>query len=300
MKRIAIIGLGLMGGSLGLAIKRKRLPFQVTGYARRAETRRMALKRRIVQRVVDSPQEAVADADLVVFCLPVLTIPAVIRACVRHFPAGCIVTDVGSTKATLASELKPIFRGSRARFVGSHPIAGSDETGIEAARADLYDGALAVVADESFGMKRLAKPAIDKDVATVARFWRDLGMNVIVMPAKEHDRIIARTSHLPHLVAATLVSSVCRGECDEVARFCGSGFRDTTRIAGGSEDIWHDIVKTNSEYVKKALADFAKELARVRRMIARSDFNGVRRFLAQSRERRRAVDSILTRKGGSR
>jgi prephenate dehydrogenase len=287
-KRLAIIGLGLMGGSLGLAVRRKRLPYSVVGYARREETRRIAMKRRAVEFAFDNPRDAVAGADIVVFCLPVLTIPKLVRDCMPCFAPGCIVTDVGSTKSTLISGMKRLFKGNPAAFVGSHPIAGSDETGIESARHDLYEGAVCVVTDEVCGGK---KTRASGDIAKVVRFWKGIGMDVVVMSAGEHDRTIARTSHLPHLIASVLVSTVCKANAGKIERFCGTGFRDTTRIAGGSESIWHDIVKTNSKMVGKQLGEFQKELAKVKNMIDSGDFNGVRRFLAQTREKRRSFDA---------
>jgi cyclohexadieny/prephenate dehydrogenase len=282
MKRLAIIGLGLMGGSLGLAVKRRKLAACVCGYARRAETRKLALKLKAVDEIFETPEAAVQNADMVVFCVPILAIPALAKACRKHFAPNCIVTDVGSTKAKLISDLKPVFANIPATFVGSHPIAGSDETGIEAARTDLYEGALAIVTGN--GQKQAA-------MRKVVRFWQNIGMTVSLMNPREHDRIIARTSHLPHLVASILVSSVCKGRCDEVMRFCGTGFRDATRIAGGSEDLWHDIVKTNSAFVSGQLGEFRKVLDRVKRMIDSGDFEGLRRFLAESRERRREFDT---------
>jgi len=293
-KRLAIIGLGLMGGSLGLAVRRKQLPYSVVGYARREETRRTAIQMRVVECAFDNPQDAVACADIVVFCLPVLTIPDVMRDCMSFFSPGSIVTDVGSTKTAVISDMKRLFKGSPATFVGSHPIAGSDETGIEAARPDLYEGAMCIVTNEVYGGTKMHSKG---GIAQVVKFWEDVGMCVVSMSAKEHDKTIARTSHLPHLIAAILVSAVCKGNVKNIERFCGTGFRDTTRIAGGSESIWHDIVKTNSKMVGRQLGWFQVELARVKNMIDTGDFNGVRRFLAQSREKRRTFDAGTGERG---
>jgi len=146
MKKISIIGLGLMGGSLGLALKTRGLAERVVGYARRAETRRLAVEKNVVDRAFDSAEEAVKGADLVVFCTPILSIPPLVRACEPHFAPKCIVTDVGSTKAELVKELGTVLAHGRGLFVGSHPMTGSEQAGLDAARADLYEGAVVVVA----------------------------------------------------------------------------------------------------------------------------------------------------------
>lgn len=282
MKRIAVIGMGLMGGSLGLALKARGLASSVVGYARRAEARQEALDRGMVDEMCDSPVAAVSGADLVLFCVPVLTIPDLLRECVGGFKGGCVVTDVGSTKAELVTTCRGLLAGEPVTFVGSHPVAGSDETGMAAARVDLYDGATVVVTRDDDETASAA-------VQSVCKFWEQLGCHILVMSPDQHDRIIARTSHLPHIVAAALVRSVLREGMDEAACLCGTGFLDMTRIAAGSELMWHDIVKTNSATISAELARFEDEIGDVRCMIDQGDFDGIRAFLAQSRTQRRAV-----------
>lgn len=291
MKRIAIIGLGLMGGSLGLAVKRRLPRVHVAGYARRAETRRKALRRGAVDSAHEDPVEAAKGADLVVLCLPVLLIPVFARLCRPHLRAGCVVTDVGSTKAELGADLGRVFRDGRATFVGSHPIAGSDETGLESARGDLYENAVVVVTPPGRGR------ATARATARVKGFWKNLGARIVVMSPGAHDRIIARTSHLPHLVAAALVSNLYRDGRANAGRLCGPGFRDTTRIAGGSEAIWHDIVKTNRAAVERELAAFGRALDQVRAMIRKGAFEQVRRFLSASRRKRRRFEREFGERG---
>jgi prephenate dehydrogenase len=286
MKKLAIIGLGLMGGSLGLAAKKKKVARVVCGYARREETRHEALKLGAVDLVSDSPEEAVKGADMVVLCLPVLAIPELTAVCVSHFEENCIVTDVGSTKAELVAEMDKLLKKSKAVFVGSHPIAGSNETGLSAARGDLYEGAAVVVTPA--GLK------IDKAVTAVRRMWEGLGSRVFIMRPKDHDKTIARTSHLPHLVASILVNAVYRNE-NEAWRFCGTGFRDATRIAAGSEEIWHDILKSNRGAVLYELSEFEKVFKKVNGMVKKSDFTGLRSFLADSRQKRLKFEEQFTR-----
>ena len=280
MKQLSILGLGLMGGSLGLAARRRGLADRIRGYARREETRRLAAACGAVDEVFADPAEAVRGADVCVLCVPVLVIPELARACRPGLGAETLVTDVGSTKAVLSKDVRRAIDGTGAVFVGSHPIAGSDETGIEAARADLYEGALTVVT-----------PAAETDagaVTAVSDMWRGLGATVRVCSPEAHDAVIARTSHLPHLAAVGLVHTVLGGGGEDVGAFCGTGFGDTTRVAGGSEDVWHDIVKTNAEAVAGALADYRDEIERVMDFVQRRDFEGLREWLKEGRDARRA------------
>lgn len=278
MKRLAIVGLGLMGGALGLAVRRRGLPWTVAAFARRPETRALALRMEAAHEVFATPEQAVRNADFVVFSLPVLAIPALAVQCRAELKPGAVVTDVASTKAELVATLDDVFKGLPVGYAGSHPICGSEQTGLEAARPDLYEEARVVVT-----------PGLTSGGAAVERitaFWSDLGARVSVMEPAQHDRIIARTSHLPHLVAAMLVDSIHAAEGDLAADFCGGGFRDTTRIAAGSEDIWHDIVKTNRAAVGQALDDFEKVLHRVKEMVQRGELEKLREFLAEARAKR--------------
>jgi prephenate dehydrogenase len=283
MRRVAILGLGLMGGSLGLALKRAGAALEVYGYARRAATRRAALARGAVDRVFDRPDAAVAGADLAVLCVPVLTIGELLRVCRTHFAPECVVTDVGSTKAEVVADARRALQGTAATFIGSHPMAGSDESGIEAARESLYERAVVIVTPADVRERRSAA------ARKVAGFWRHVGGRVVVLAPREHDRLIARTSHLPHVVAAALVATLYRDGAAARA-LCGAGFLDTTRIAGGSDLMWHDIIKTNRRAISRELTAFGRELDGLRRMIDRGNFEAVRGFLARSRARRQAME----------
>ncbi len=268
-----------MGGSLGLAL-RAHGTARVTGYARRPETRRLALDGGCVDGCADSPANAVRDADIAVFCTPVLTIPGLVRECREAFRPGCVVTDVGSTKAQLEHEVGGVLAGSQTAFVGSHPMAGSEKTGIEAARADLYQGA--VVAVTSSGSET---PAVD----SVCRMWGEVGGRVVKISAAEHDAIVARTSHLPHLLAALLVTVAGRTQPESAGTFCGPGFRDTTRIAAGSPEMWHDIVKTNRDALIAEILALGDELDRLKAMLDRGDYEAVKDLLERARVMRETL-----------
>ncbi len=280
MKRVAILGLGLMGGSLALALKREGETCEIVGYGRQRETCEDAQARGVVDAAYDDPAAAVEGADLVVVCVPVLAIPELCRAIAGAVMPGTVVTDVGSTKGALLREVAGVFRGDT-EFVGSHPIAGSERIGLEAADASLYEGATCVVT-----------PADDTSAGALSRvsgLWERAGGRVVVLDPEAHDRVMARTSHLPHLVASALVAAVCREGCSELSAFCGSGLRDTTRVAAGSEEIWHDIAKTNATWLHRELKAFGRVLDEMTRLLEREDFDGMRAFLAETRQTRQCM-----------
>jgi prephenate dehydrogenase len=277
MQRVAIIGLGLMGGSLGLALK-KGGHTVVTGYARRAETRRAAVNAGAVDEAFDTPQAALRNAHVAVFCTPVLSIPELVEACLPAFEKGCVVTDVGSTKAELVRRMSAVLREDGVWFVGSHPMTGSEKTGIESARAGLYEGAVTAITPPAE-----APPAA---VETVSNLWCSVGARVVRLDPGQHDRLVARTSHLPHLVAALLVGTVGREISPELKRLIGPGFRDTTRIAGGDAELWHDIVKTNKCAILDELQAYDKALRELMALLESNRFDDVRDLLERCRLRR--------------
>ncbi|MFH0909749.1 MAG: prephenate dehydrogenase/arogenate dehydrogenase family protein [bacterium] len=282
MKHIAIIGLGLMGGSLGLALKGKGYRGRVTGYTRSPERRATALNRGAVDAVFDEPGKAVAGADVVVYCAPILIIPGLVRETLPFLKPRCTATDVGSTKAQLVKDIGVLTKGTQTVFVGSHPIAGSEQQGIDAARAGLYEGSTVVITPVA------DTPAVV--VAQVESLWRSVGAVVHRMAPEEHDRTMALTSHLPHLAASLLAATVGRGGGDKrLAAFCGPGFRDTTRVAEGPPEIWDDILKTNHEQVLVELKAFGRELQDLVAVLERGDFAAVTTFLEKSRAARRAL-----------
>lgn len=284
MKKLSIIGLGLMGGSLGLAAKRCNIADEVCGYARREETRSQALEMRAVDTATDSIPYAVKDADIVIFCLPVFTICNIIKESVDYFSQNCIITDVGSTKADIMNSVSPLFKDSQAEFIGSHPIAGSDETGLAAATIDLYKDAMVIMT-----------PSDKKNAKTqqLVDFWQQLGSRTAVMDAKQHDQLLAKTSHLPHIIAAILVDTVFNPDNNntqnDIASFCGSGFLDTTRVAGGSADIWHDIIKSNKTAIIEELNTFTSVSSRFQTLLENGDFEQLRTFLANNMKRRKDI-----------
>lgn len=281
MKRVAILGLGLMGGSLGLAIRARGLDWHVAGYTRTPARGRRAMRRGAVNSLHMNPVAAVQGADLVVLCGPVLALVNQLKACKAGLKAGAVVTDVGSTKAVVQRELGAQLAGTGAVFVGSHPLCGSEQQGIDAARADLYEGALVFVCPDPATPVRLR--------ALVRGFWKRVGARVVECEAREHDRIVGRTSHLPHMVASLLAVTVARAGADTIGRFCGSGFADTSRIAEGAPEVWHDIVRTNRANLAEELRAYKSQTERLIKMLDDGDFEGVQHFLEQGQAARRSL-----------
>lgn len=281
MKRAGIIGLGLMGGSLGMALRKANGGYEVLGFARRAENRARALESGAVDCAFSDVCELAAESDIVICCLPVKAIASALSACVDSMRAGTVLTDVGSTKRTIVSEMRSAMKSSPAEFVGSHPICGSEMEGIDAARADLYQDAITVVTP--------AKNAGKDAVKAVETLWKSAGSDVIEMDAELHDRLLARSSHLPHLAAALLATVVGRETDDGLAKLCGSGYRDSTRLADGSPKIWRDIVQTNKESIKTELESMCTETAHLLKLIDCEDFGAVESYLENARASRRGM-----------
>jgi prephenate dehydrogenase len=254
----------------------------VAGYARREETCQQALERGVCDEVFESPGRAVRDADLSVACVPIRTIPALIETCRESFKPQSIITDVGSTKGVLMREMEGMLCGHGVVFVGSHPMAGSEQEGLESARADLYEGAVVAVTP--------CAGSPDDAVAAVKKLWSDLGAEVCVMTADEHDQLVARTSHLPHVVAGMLAGVAGREPLDpRTARMIGKGFEDSTRIAEGSPMVWRDILETNAECIAAELGILGQRMAEFVAVLKGGDFDAAERLLEGCRGARREL-----------
>ena len=276
MKTVALLGTGLMGGSIGLALRAKKVELRVQAYARRKDTREILLNRGIADAVFSTPAEAVAGADLVIACVPVSAIPQLIYAAKPGLKPGAVVTDVGSTKTWLAEECNIILAETEAIFVGSHPMCGSEKTGMDAACADLYENSVCVVC---------ADLDTRASVYKVSRFWTKLGCRVVEMSAADHDRIAAKTSHVPHVVASAIVLSTFENS-EKLKALIGTGFRDTTRVASGSPEVWRDIVGTNAPAVSDGLREVAKRIEAFASAMDIMDLDRVEAMLSGAMEAR--------------
>ena len=275
-QNIAILGLGLMGASLALGLKKRGFAGCIIGYARREETRRHALETGMADVVFADPADAVREADMVVICVPIWSIAKLAEQIVPALKPGAVVTDVGSTKSELLKTMQPLFEKSAAHFVGSHPIAGSEKTGIEAGDPDLYQGRLTVVCPS-------------EGASEISKIWQAVGSEVIEMSPEEHDAMLASTSHLPHMVAGALARSVADGDPARKADFCGTGFKDTTRVASGSADMWVDIIDTNRAALEKELDRFHEELQGLINILRSGNGDDIRQWLEQAAAARNQI-----------
>jgi prephenate dehydrogenase len=234
--------------------------------------------------VYDDPAEAVRGASCIVISVPVLATAPLLERCLDSLACGAVVTDVGSTKQKVTDDARVVLQGNPAVFVGSHPIAGSDQAGLDAAMANLYEGATVVVTRDQDA--ETSEP--ERRICTL---WEGVGAHVAVMSPEAHDRILARTSHLPHMVASLLARTVGRGGGgDEVGSYCGAGFLDTTRIAGGAPAVWLDILRTNRVNVDRELGEFARYLDTLREGLRKSDDEALESLLFEAKEIRQSLE----------
>jgi prephenate dehydrogenase len=273
LTRLSILGVGLLGGSIGLAVKAAGMPCRVVGYGHRKETIQRALEVGAIDESATSSKAAVKDADLIILCTPVGLFEPLLAEIAGEIPDGAIVTDVGSTKRSVV-KLGEMMLPKSAHFIGSHPMAGSEKRGIEFARADLFQGARCIVTPT----ERSDAEATEK----VEQFWRQLGMTTTRMSPGEHDRLICDVSHLPHAVAAALIAM----QGDAALTLAGKGFLDTTRIAGGDGALWRDILHDNADNLADSIERFRAQLDELLKLLDPSKRDALAAWLNHAAARR--------------
>jgi len=273
---ITIIGVGLLGGSLGLAVKARDPSVRIAGVGRRQASLDEALKVGAIDSAHLDPSEVVACSDLVVLATPVGAFGRYLRIIAPLLKPRAIVTDVGSTKASVVRQAAQVL-GRDGRFIGSHPMAGSERKGVAFARADLFAGATCVLTPTAATPRAVTQ--------RIRRFWRSLGMVLCQMSPAAHDRAMARISHLPHVLAGLLMLLPTKGDLDVAA----TGFRDMTRLASGDPEMWRDILLTNRRAILAAIDEFDEQLMHLRDVLERADAPGVEKFLATAKRRRDAT-----------
>lgn len=276
LKQISVIGMGLLGGSVSLAILRCLPGVRVVGYSHRPATRKKAKSLGAAHKIVDDIPKSVTATDLVIVATPICAFQQTFKAIKDSLPDGCIVTDVGSTKVLphrWAAETLP----ATVYYVGSHPIAGSEQRGIEFASDNLFDQAHCV-------LTRTAKTDVGA-IRTLKKFWSSLGCSVNVMEAGEHDRILANVSHTPHVVAAALINA---NRTDEL-KLAGKGFADTSRIASGPPNIWADVLLTNAANVSRSIDRVINELSKLQGAIDKGKKKRIEKLLEHARQKRSAM-----------
>lgn len=269
-KRITIIGLGLIGGSLALAVKEKKLAKKIVGVSRRKSTIDYAIKKRIADLATLDFKKAVKDSDLVIIATPVFKIAGLAKLIAPFLKKGAIVTDAGSTKRYIVQSIeKAGLEGID--FIGSHPIAGSEKSGIRFADKDLFKNAWCILTKSSH-----TNP---KALSKVKKFWEALGMRTLIMPPEIHDRLLSKISHLPHAAAVSVVNSVGKNHLDLAA----GGFKDATRIASGEPELWRDVFLTNRENLIKDIRILKKELNKIETALRTNDHIGLLKLLNRAK-----------------
>ena len=281
-ERIAIIGLGLLGGSIGLAVRQHIPGAETTGYDLDPATRRRAGERALTDTICETAAEAVRAADLVIFCVPPGAMGEAAREIAEALPKAALVSDVGSCKQSIAEALGAALPGHA--IIPAHPVAGTENSGPDAGFAALFHNRWCILT-----------PPADADPAAVARlsaFWAALGANVETMDPAHHDLVLAITSHLPHLIAYTIVGTASDLEAvtrSEVIKYSAGGFRDFTRIAASDPTMWRDVFLTNKDAVLEMLQRFTEDLTALQRAIRWDDGDALFELFSKTRTIRRSI-----------
>ncbi|WP_152221840.1 bifunctional prephenate dehydrogenase/3-phosphoshikimate 1-carboxyvinyltransferase [Pseudomonas sp. SCB32] len=289
LRRLVVVGLGLIGGSFAKGIREKGLFEEVVGVDRDPETRRLAVELGVVDRCEESLAAGCRDVDVIQLAVPILAMEKVLGELATLDIGNAILTDVGSAKGNVVRAAKAVFGGMPARFVPGHPIAGSEQSGVEAANAKLFRR-----------HKVILTPLDNADadaIQCVESLWRELGADVEQMDVEHHDEVLAATSHLPHLLAFTLVDSLAkRSENLEIFRYAAGGFRDFTRIAGSDPVMWHDIFLANRGAVLRILDVFRDDLDALREAVDKGDGQQLMGVFTRARVAREHFSKILAQR----
>ena len=261
-KTISILGVGLIGGSIGMAVKKRKLAKRVIGLTTKKSSLSKAKRYDAIDEGTLSLKKSTESADLVIICTPVKTIPHIVKLIIPFVKSGCIITDVGSTKAKIVNEIEN-FLPKDVHFIGGHPMAGSEKRGVEAGSSEFFEDSVCILTK--------TKKTHTVSLKKMQRFWKNLGTEVKILSPHNHDRIIARVSHLPHLAAVALVRQIKERDIN----FISTGFKDTTRISEADSDIWRDICLTNKEEIVKSLNGYMDILKNLREKVKNLDSKGI-------------------------
>ena len=277
--KVCIIGLGLIGGSIGLSLKRLNSSSQVVGYAKTKSTLKRAVERGLVDKIEENLINAVNDADFVILATPLSMFKSIIGEISPFLKEGCIISDTGSAKLSVIKELKNIIPGN-IEFVPGHPIAGTEESGPDSGFAELFDNRWCILTP--------TEDNTSNAIHLVKKFWESLGSKVEIMEPSHHDKVLAITSHIPHLIAFNIVgtaNNLANVTEKEVVKYSAGGFRDFTRIAASDPKMWSDIFTYNSEAVLEMLDLFSNDLAKLKDAVKKKDSD----LLFSNFEKTRAV-----------
>ena len=282
IRRLCVIGVGLIGGSLARALRERGEVAEVVGAGRHEENLRAAVRLGVVDRYDTDPVRAVIGADMVVVAVPLGAIEAVLRAIVPRLSPDAVVTDVGSAKGSVVADVERVYGQIPPNFVPGHPIAGTEKSGVEASFSTLFQRRRVILTP-------LAETAAFAH-QLVKRMWELTGAEVVDMGVRHHDAVLAATSHLPHMLAYTLVDTLARlDDRAEIFRYAAGGFRDFTRIASSDPRMWHDICVANREQLLEMLTLFSADLAQLTEAIRSDDRAAI---LAAFQRAKRARDNL--------
>jgi cyclohexadieny/prephenate dehydrogenase len=282
-ERVAFIGIGLIGSSMARAMRRDGTVNTIVACARRPETREAALRLKVVDSVTADYAEAVKNADLVVIATPIGTNEEIAKTIAPHLKPGCVVTDVGSVKQAVVDAIAPHLP-KNVHFVPGHPIAGTEHSGPEAGFPELFENRWTILTP----LPNADTAAVEK----VATLWRTMGAKVEFMKPDHHDMVLAITSHLPHLIAYTIVGTATDLADDlrqEVIKFSASGFRDFTRIAASDPVMWRDIFLNNKDAVLEIIQRFSEDLTALQKAIRKGDGQALEDLFTRTRAVRRGI-----------
>lgn len=278
-KKLAIIGLGLLGASLGLALAGKN--YKRIGWNRNSETLKKALASNVIDEAFEKIEDALAVADITILCLP---IPQIIEYALRYsqcFKPGSLVSDIGSVKGRILDALEDKLAERNVEFIGSHPMAGTEKTGLDAAFMELYKGATVFITPTA--------KSSPEAVSMITSIWTNAGAaSVTAIDALNHDNLVAHTSHVPHIVSMVLTQTVLGDEMTKEERYagCAGGFRDTSRISSSSPKMWREIIESNPEAVLEAIRNFETRLNLIKNIIEDRDYDTLQFEFAKSKKLR--------------
>ena len=264
IKKLAVFGVGLIGGSLAMALRKSNACEKIVGCSRSAKHLERALELGVIDEFTLDPAEAVTDADMILLAVPLGAMQPLLEKIAGHLAPGAVVTDAGSSKASVVAAAEKAFGEVPEYFVPGHPIAGREKSGVEAALADLF-------VDHKVILTPLANTSSNA-VERVTRMWEAAGAKVQTLGVEQHDKVLAATSHLPHVVAYSLVETVSKTDCvDQIFEYAAGGFRDSSRVASSDPVMWRDVCIENREAILDSVAEFQSNLAELRTLIENSD-----------------------------